>query len=137
MSGGIIAGLLPAIDSILSIRDAAGAVIEPVFIVTRTWSGQVVGEGESVDVAVQILPSPALKNYKVDFRTREGGEVKSGDVGLGSVSKNKYKRVDLDGTSPAQNIEKLYRIGDTLYQVIGVAESYVTWSVQLRTLTQR
>lgn len=134
---GIIASLLPAIDSILGVRDQVGAVIQPVSLVTRTWSGLAVGDGTAVDTVVQMLPSPGLKNFSQDIKLREGGAVKSGDIILTSVSKNSYTLVQLDGTSPAQNIEKLYLVGAKLYQVINVMEKYVTWDVQLRELSNQ
>jgi len=134
---GIIDSLLPAVDSILGVRDSAGAVIQPVFFVTRTWSGTQVGDGTAKDVEVQMLPSPGLKNFAQDIRLKEGGAVKAGDIILTNVSKNKFKEPDLDGSSPALNVEKFFRVGAKIYQVINVAEKYVTWDVQIRELTNQ
>lgn len=134
---GIIDGLMTGIDGILGIRDAIGAVIDPVFFVTRTWSGTTIGDGTASDIEVQMLPSPGLKNYSQDVRLREGGTVKAGDIILKDVSRNKYQETDLDGSSPADNIEKLFRVGDKIYQVINVTKSYVTWDVQVRELTNQ
>jgi hypothetical protein len=142
---GVIASLLPAIDSILGVRDQIGAVIKPVYLVTRTWYTDVgyttpasqIGEGYAKDVQVQMLPSPGLKNFAQDIRLREGGSVKSGDIILTSVSKNSYTEAQLDGSSALPNVEKLYLVGAKLYQVINVAEKYVTWDVQLRELTNQ
>lgn len=134
---GLIDGLLTGIDSILSIRDTAGAVIDPVYFVTRTWSGTEIGDGTVVDTEVQMLPSPGLKDYGQDLRVREGGSIKSGDIILKDVSRNKFKESDLDGKSPSRNIEKFFRVGDKLYQVINITKSYVTWDVQIRELTNQ
>src|ERR1039458_2578740 len=90
MSQGLISSLLPSMDSILSIRDTLGAVIQPVFFVTRTWSGALIGDGVAVDTEVQMLPSPGLKNYAQDLRLKEGGSIKAGDIILTNVSRNKY-----------------------------------------------
>jgi hypothetical protein len=142
---GIIDSLLPAIDSILGVRDSAGAVIDPVYLVTRTWyadSGHTtpsteVGAGYAVDVEAQMLPSPGLKNYSQDVRLREGGTVKAGDIILTNVSRNSYTEAQLDGSSATVNVEKLYRVGAKIYQVINIVKKYVTWDVQLRELTNQ
>lgn len=134
---GIISDLLPAIDSILGVRDDIGAVIQPVYFVTRTWSGGAIGEGTPTDAEVQMLPSPGLKNFSHDVRLREGGVIKAGDIILQNVSKNSYNEAELDGTSSGDGVEKLYRVGEKLYQVINVVEKYVTWDVQLRALSNQ
>ncbi len=134
---GIIDGLLPAIDSILGVRDAVGAVKQPVFFVTRTWDGSQIGEGAPSDVEVQMLPSPGIKDYKQDIRIREGGNIKSGDIKLFDVSGNKFTESDLDSVTGQPNIERLYRVGAKLYQVISITKSYVTWDIMLRELTNQ
>lgn len=137
MPTGVIDSLLPAIDSILGVRDQIGAVIQPVYLVTRTWSGTQVGDGAATDTEAQLLPSPGLKNFAQDIRLREGGAVKQSDIILTNVSKNSYTEAQLDGSSTGQNVEKFYRVGAKLYQVINVTEKYVTWDVQLRELTNQ
>jgi hypothetical protein len=141
---GIVKTLLPNMNAILGVRDSIGAIIEPVYLVTRTWfkdkgltrpNNQ--PEGHAIDSIAQILPSPGMKNFSQDIRLKEGGAVKSGDIILTNISKQNYKISDLDGTSPSQNIQKLYMIGERMYQVINVTESYVTWSVQVRELTNQ
>lgn len=134
---GIIDSLLPAIDSILGVRDSAGAVIDPVYFITRTWSGTQPGDGTAVDTQVQMLPSPGLKNYSQDLRLREGGSVKAGDIILKNVSRNSYTEAQLDGSSSAANIQKFYLVGAKLYQAISVAKNYVTWDVQIRELSDQ
>lgn len=135
MSAGIIDSLLPVVDSILGVRDSAGAVIDPVYFITRTWSGSEPGDGAAVDTKVQMLPSPGLKNYSQNVSLKEGGVVKAGDIILTNVSRNKYTEADLDGSSPAGNIEKLFMVGTKLYQVINVMKKYVTWDVQIREIS--
>lgn len=137
MSKGIIESLLPSIDSILSIRDSIGAIKKPVYIVTRTWAGTEPGDGAAKDVEAPMRPSPGVKDVSQDFRLREGGMVRAGDIFLSQVSKHSFKISDIDGTSPAQNIEKFFRVGDKIYQVINTTESYVTWTILLRQLTSQ
>jgi hypothetical protein len=144
MADGIIKALLPQIDTILSIRDQIGAIIEPVSFVTRTWYKDEAKttlanapEGYFSTAFERLLPTPKIVNFSQDVRLREGGAIKAGDIVLQSISKNKFSRSELDGTSTAPNIERLYAIGDKIYQVINVTEKYVTWNVQLRELTNQ
>jgi len=137
MSKGIIDSLLPAVDSILGVRDAIGAVIDPIYFVTRTWDGETMGEGAAIDTLEQMLPSPGLKDYSQSLQIKEGGAVKQGDIFLINVSRNKYSEADLDGSSSGVNVEQLYLVGDKLYQVISIKKKYVTWDVQLRELTNQ
>ena len=134
---GLIDDLKASVDDILGVRDSIGAVLQPIYIVTRTWSGTTPGDGTAVDTEAQVLPSPGIKDYSHDLRMREGGVVKAGDIMLTGVSGNLYTESQLDGTSSAGNIEKLYRVGTKMYQVINVVQKYVTWEVQLRLLTNQ
>lgn len=141
---GIIDSLLPEIDCILGIRDSIGAVIKPVYFLTRTWykdSGKTIAagapEGYAVDVVEQLIPSPSMKDFSQDIRLKEGGAVKAGDIILSGISRNKYVEADLDGSSAALNIEHFYVVGVKLYQVINVTESYLTFKVQLRELSNQ
>lgn len=134
---GVIASLLPSVDAILGIRDSIGAVIDTVYLYTRTWSGSTVGAGTPTDTKTQMLPSPCLKNYAQDLRLKEGGEVKAGDIILKSVSQNSYTEANLDGSSAGMNIEKFFLVGNKLYQVINVKKRYVTWDVQIRMLSNQ
>lgn len=146
MSGdGIIDSLLEVTDDILGVRDAVGAVIDPVFLITRSWYTDAakttpaarVGDGYAKDTEVQMLPSPALKNYAQDVRLREGGAVKAGDIILKNVSRQSQSEATLDASTGTVNQERLYRVGDKLYQVINITKSYVTFDVQLRELTNQ
>lgn len=133
------------IDAILSIRDQIGAVKKPVYLVQRSWftdgtftalSGEI-GNGVAQDVEVQLLPSPQLVDYTQAVNIREGGSIKGGDIILKMISKSSWSEVDLDGSSSDPSIEKLYRVGARIYQVISVTEGYVTWNVQLRELSNQ
>ncbi len=141
---GIVDALLPSVDAILGIRDQIGAIIKPVFILTRTWycdeqltTPAMQPEGFFKDCSVPLLPTPKIKDFSQDIRLKEGGSVKSGDIILSNISRNKYRSEDLDGATPAANIERFFVVGVKLYQVINVTESYLTWSVQIRELSNQ
>lgn len=141
---GLIAGLLPGIDAALGVRDSIGAVIQPVSLVTRTYFLDLektrpagAPEGFMLEQIERVLPSPRIVSFSQDIRLREGGAIKAGDVQLKGISKNKYRLPQLDGTTSAPNVLRLYQIGAKLYQVINVTEQYVTWDVMLRELTNQ
>lgn len=130
---GIIDDLLPVVDDILGVRDDIGAVIYPVFIVRRTWSGAFPGDGTFVDEKKQVLPSPQLVNLKNEYQALQGGNYQQGDIILRNISKNQYKTQDeVDGTSGAKNVEVLYLMDSKLHTVTSVKSNYLTWDVQIR-----
>jgi hypothetical protein len=129
----LIEGLQDCIDSVLGIRDDIGAVLKPVYLVIRTWSGSVPGEGSYSDSEEQVLPSPYVVELNHSLRLMEGGAVKQGDVILKMISKSVYPlESSLDGKSTSRNIEKFYKIGEVYYQVISIKDNYLTWDVQVR-----
>lgn len=143
-ASGLVNALLPNINAILGVRDSVGAIIEPVFLVTRTWfqdagltTPATAPEGYASDSTVQMLPSPGMKNFSQDVRLREGGAIKSGDIILTGVSKQTYTIGMLDDTGLAANVEVLFKIGTKMFQVINVTEKYVTWNVQVRELSNQ
>lgn len=139
-----ISALLKGIDGVLGARDAVGAIIEPIYFLKRTWysdCGLSVAatqpEGYAKDLVTQLLPSPGMKQFSQDVRLREGGAIKAGDIILKNVSKNLYDESNLDGSSSAANVENLFIIGQKVYTVINVTESYATWNIQVRQLTNQ
>lgn len=141
---GLIDTLLPNMDAILGVRDSIGAIIKPVYFLTRTWYNDCdhtqasdSPEGFAVDSLIQMLPTPKLKDFSQDERLKEGGSVKNGDLILSSISKTKYVESDLDGSSNLANVEKLFVVGTKVYQVINVTEKYVTFNVQIRELSKQ
>ena len=134
---GIVKAMLPAIDSILSIRDQLGAVIRPVSFLTRTWSGTEPGSGTATDSVVQLLPTPKIKEFSQDVRLREGGNIRAGDIILMGISRNKYTYQDLDSVTASKSVEKFFMVGDKIYQIIQVTEKYVTFDVHIRELTNQ
>ena len=134
----IIDSLMPAIDSILGVRDTIGAALKPVYFVTRVWSGSEPGDGIAFDIATQMLPSPQIVDLSHNMRLIEGGGVKQGDIMLKLISKNSYPSIDfIWRKSLARNTELFYQVGDYLYQVINVVEKHLTWDAQLRMLSDQ
>jgi hypothetical protein len=141
---GIIDSLLPAIDSILGVRDSIGAVIKPAYIITRTWYTDedlsipaTAIDGYARDHREQILPSPQLVDLAAMNRVREGGVYRDGDIILKNVSKNSYDEADFKCDTSAANEQVFVLVGETLYQMMGVKSSYVTMDVHLRPLTDQ
>jgi hypothetical protein len=133
-----IKSLKGCLDSILCVRDSIGAGLAPVFHVTRTWSGKQVGDGKAKDVETQVLPTPRIKDYSHDLRLLQAGTVKQNDLMLKGISKNQYPEEDMiNGKSYDKRIERLYRVGEDLYEVISIVEKHVTWDVQLRILSSQ
>ena len=135
---GLISDLTAIADSLYGIRDDLGAAIHNVYIVTRTWTGDAVGEGSATDEVAQMLPTPALKNLSHDFEAQAAGTVKSGDIILKGISKQSWPDEDtVSLKSDNAKIQKFYLIDDKLYQVISTVESYISWDVQIRKLTHQ
>ena len=130
---GLIDDLTAVANSILGIRDDVGAVIEPVFLVTRTWTGAEPGLGSYSDVVAQILPSPAVRNLATDFRAQSAGTKELSEIMLHGVSKQSYPTRDMiDCTCATANIERFYRVSGKIFNVTKVESSYITWNVRAR-----
>lgn len=141
---GIVKAMLKGIDGVLGARDSVGAIIQPVYRVSRQWYTDVglttlatQPEGFAKDTVTQLLPSPGMKQFSQDIRLREGGTVKAGDIILTGISRNKFTEADLDGSSSSRGVQKFYLIGAKLYQVINVTAKYVTFDVQVRELSNQ
>ena len=120
-------------DAILGIRESIGADLKKIYLVTRTWSGENVGEGLASDECVQVEPTPGIKNLSNDHRVKEGGAVQNGDLLIHQISKHRYPaQSDVDCTSDAVNVERFYKVGDVLYTVINTVEKHIVWDVQIR-----
>ena len=133
---GLIDDLLLVANDILGVRDAVGAVIHPVFFVTRTWSGSSPGDGTPTDTKEQMLPSPSIVAISHELSAQPGGTYQQGDLLLQSVSKQSYPSEDVvAGKSTEGNVEKFFEINGKLYQPINVRESYITWEVHVRKLS--
>lgn len=137
MSGGIIDGLKDCSDAILGVRDAIGADLKKVYVVTRTWSGGEVGEGNVQDAEMILVNTPRIVDLSLNFRAMEGGNVKQGDLLLKMVDKQRYPRsvFQPDRLNPGE--ERFLRIGEMLYTVIAIRERYLQWDIQVRPLSDQ
>jgi hypothetical protein len=127
-----------ALDDILAVREQLGADLAKVRIITRTWNGVEVGDGDYMDQAAEMHPAPGVKDLSHSYRVAQGGAFQQGDLMLTMISKNKYPEkldVDLSCTDPL--VEKFYEVNGNLYRVITVVEKYVVWDVQVRRLTDQ
>ena len=135
--GDIKASLGDCLDEILSIRDCIGAALAPVSIITRSWSGARVGEGEFSDEEEDLKPTPQIKDYSHDIRLQQGGAYKQGDLLLRGISKNSYpEEVALRTDTGVKNVEKFIKVGSNYYRTVNVKENLVTWDIQVRKIAQ-
>ena len=125
-------------DGFLDIRGQLGVELKDVAIVTRAWSGDRVGEGHHHDAAVMVKPKPAIRQYSHDMRLTENGAIKSGDVVIEKISKEKFPDEDLIyGRTGKRNCEIFYQLDCELYTVISVVEHLYWWDVQVRRLSSQ
>jgi len=129
----LISDLTAVADDILGVRDTVGANLYPIYIVTRTWSGAEPGLGTAVDVAVLMVPTPAVQDFSHKWQDLAGGNVQQGDLLLKYISKGAYP---LESTvrlaSTTRSVEKFYKINAHFYSVVSVTEKYIYWNVQIR-----
>lgn len=126
------------LDDILGIRDEIGAALAQVYIVTRTWEGDGIGDGDYSDEVVQVLPTPGIRDYAHNLHVLQGGVIQQGDLILKMISKNTFplhSDVDCQSTNPA--IEKFYKVGNFFYRVIHVKEDHLTWDVHVRRISDQ
>ncbi len=128
----------PELDDILAIREQLGADLAKVSLVTRTWSGTEIGDGDYIDVVEEMHPTPGVVDLSHSWRVAQGGAFKQGDLILTMISKNKFPTVDLiDGSSPSELVQKFYLVNGFFYTVIKPTEKYVYWDVQVRRSTDQ
>jgi hypothetical protein len=128
----------PELDEILLVREQLGADIAKVSLITRTWSGVQVGDGEPTEAEEEMHPAPRVVNLAHNVRLVPGGAVEQGDLILKMISKNKYPaKTDVNCQSTDDLVEKFYRVNGSDYRVIEVVEQYVTWDVQIRRLSNQ
>ena len=129
----VIKSIRDSVNNILKIRDDIGAALKTVTLITRTWSGDEIGDGTFTDVTVILSPSPRVVEFKHDLRLLEGGAVKQGDILLKMISKQTYPTDDLlDAKTSSKKIESLYEVGDSIYTPTAITEKHLTWNVLLR-----
>lgn len=121
------------LDAILSVRESLGAAMAQVSIVTRTWTGLEVGDGDQVETLTAITPTPGIRTFAHDTRVKEGGAIQQGDILIKQISQNQFPlETDIDCSSTSKLIEKFYRVGEKDYTVVNVRRRQVTWNVLLR-----
>ena len=125
-------GLKDCIDAALSVRDKIGAKIHDVFIVTRTWTGEDIGDGQSSETEIQVLPTPEIVDYSLNIRLPTGGSIRQGDLILKGISCNRFTAKELHTQTEQDTVEKFYKINNELYEVIHITERFVTFEVQVR-----
>lgn len=135
---GVVGGLKSSVDSILGLRDRLGAALMPVYLVTRSWNGEEIGDGMAEESKVQILPSPRIVSMSDDSRVVEGGQIQLDDIMLKMVSKVSYpSKSMIDGTSENQTVEMFYEVDGNLYKATNVTEKHLYWNIQIRKLTNQ
>ena len=84
----LVDGLVPTIDDLRSTLHAQfGVRPYRVFTVSRTWTGQVVGEGSSNDTEIEILPRPRVREWsQLEYKLQAMGRDLSGAVVVDEVS---------------------------------------------------
>lgn len=132
MAGNLRENLKGCVDKILEVRENIGVQLADVELITRTWSGEEVGDGTSTDVVVKMSPAPQIVDFGHDVRLQETSTVRQGDLILKQISQNKYTLADLKPTTDTYNVEKFFRINGNLYVVIHVKERQLTWEVHIR-----
>jgi hypothetical protein len=129
--------ILGCSDKILGIREQIGAQINDVYLITRTWSGERVGDGSFSDKREKISPTPQIVDYSHNIRVTDIGSVKAGDLLLKGISINKYPdELTLRTDTGNKRIEKLYNIGKHFYRSINIKENLITWDLQVRKILQ-
>lgn len=130
-------GLLDCVDKILEIRESIGAQLADVSIITRTWSGERIGDGSFTDVEVPMYPIPQIKDFSHNIRVSEAGAVKQGDLILVGISQNSYPDESMLRTDTGSNtVEKMIKVGNHFYRTVYVKQKLVTWDVQVRKVNQ-
>lgn len=130
--------LRDCVGDIYGVRDCLGLYKSEVFLITRTWSGQKIGEGGATEQKDKIYPTPNIVDYSHDIRLPEAGAIKQGDLMLRGIAMKYYpSESDIDGSSNAANVEKFYEVGGNLYRVIHVKEKMVSWQIHIRRLTDQ
>lgn len=133
--------LLDGIDCALEARDDIGAIKAKVYITTRQWDGDCVGDGDFTDCDEQVYPTPHIVEFSHDINLKEGGTIKNGDIMLKGISLKRYTEEDLDlsvvnrdGDDDAY-FEKFYKICGKLYEVVSITRKFATWNVMIRRLS--
>ena len=86
-----VKSLFPGLHSILKVREDIGAYREqPIYLVTREWTGRQIGDGKWKDTEVKVYPIPGIRDHSHNLRLIEGGTYKQGDLMVTNISKQAY-----------------------------------------------
>lgn len=124
-----------ALEAALQTREDLGLAFQKVYLVTRTWSGQNIGDGTYSEKTVQITPTPIVEEHDFDLRLTEGGSIKQGDRIIKKILKSKFPNesdVDTRIQDNSKKVEILYKIGTAYYVVQHILEKALYWDVQVR-----
>jgi len=125
--------LLKCVDKILGVRELIGATIQPVDLITRTWSGERVGDGSFTETTLPIKPDPCIVDVAHDLRLTESGAVKAGDLIIQSISRNKFPdELTLRTDTTSKKVQKIYKVGKHFYHLVHIKEQLVTWELHIR-----
>lgn len=125
-------------DEAVQARDDIGAILDEVYIVTRTWTGSQPGDGLAKESKTIIFPSPWIIDLSQDLRLKEGGIIHQGDILLKQISRKRYpNESDINCASSNPKVEKFIELGGYLYQVINVRKTYAEWHLQIRRLVDQ
>ena len=124
-----------SLDCILGIRDDIGADIQPVYLVTRTWSGDRVGDGYFTDEECKI-PTPEIVDLSHDVRVQRGGAYKSGDLILKTINKATYTEEALRTDTGEDDIEKFIKVGQHYYRTVHIKEKFLTYDIHITKVAQ-
>lgn len=124
------------LDCILGIRDDIGVGLGPVCLVTRTWSGERVGDGSYTEVITKMLPTPEIKDFSHDVRVSDAGAIKSGDLILKTIDKNRFSEDELRTDTGEEKIEKFIKVKTHRYRTIHIKEKVFFWDVHIRKVSE-
>jgi hypothetical protein len=125
-------------DDAIKIRNEIGAILAEIYLVTRTWTGEAVGDGSASETKVIVYPAPWIVDLSHNLKLSEAGVIKQGDLLLKQISKMRYPTENhVNCSSTNKLIEKFYEVDGLLYNVIYVKSEYGMWSVQVRKLTDQ
>ena len=129
-----ISSIKKNLNKVLSVRESVGADLKKCYFVTREWDGRDVGEGNLIiDNNEEITPTPRVVRVRQKSVWKESGSVKEGDIVLTGISKESYPLEEhINGIAEKQNVDRLYKVGDSFFNVIDFTEKHLTWEVLLR-----
>jgi hypothetical protein len=106
----LVDSLVPLVDDLRSsLHPVLGTRPHTVEVVTRTWSGDRLGEGASNDVAVELSPPPRVRT-NVRGELRPAGLEEEGDIVIDEISLT-YTEAEL-APAVSSPSEFFYRVTD-------------------------